>query len=163
MDDLPESREIRITPMSFLLGAGVVLLAVFIAIIATRIVSVLVLLFLGILLAESIRPIANKLQTWRIPRGAAVLIVYLLLALVLTGLGLILVPPLVVQVRAVEDISTDVIDWVQETVPPLYQISVNLGFDDQVRELGTTLTTTITQFIGTLAVVPFQILGFSLA
>lgn len=160
MDDLPESREIRITPMSFLLGAGVVLLAVFIAIIATRIVSVLVLLFLGILLAESIRPIANKLQTWRIPRGAAVLIVYLLLALVLTGLGLILVPPLVVQVRAVEDISTDVIDWVQETVPPLYQISVNLGFDDQVRELGTTLTTTITQFIGTLAVVPFQILGF---
>lgn len=160
MDDLPESREIRITPMSFLLGAGVVLLAVFIAIIATRIVSVLVLLFLGILLAESIRPIANKLQTWRIPRGAAVLIVYLLLALVLTGLGLILVPPLVVQVRAVEYISTDVIDWVQETVPPLYQISVNLGFDDQVRELGTTLTTTITQFIGTLAVVPFQILGF---
>ena len=146
--------------MSFLLGAGVVLLAVFIAIIATRIVSVLVLLFLGILLAESIRPIANKLQTWKIPRGAAVLIVYLLLALVLTGLGLILVPPLVVQVRAVEDISTDIIDCVQETVPPLYQISVNLGFDDQVRELGTTLTTTITQFIGTLAVVPFQILGF---
>lgn len=160
MDDLHESREIRITPMSFLLGAGVVLLAVFIAIIATRIVSVLVLLFLGILLAESIRPIANKLQTWKIPRGAAVLIVYLLLALVLTGLGLILVPPLVVQVRAVDNISSDVIDWVQETIPPLYQISVNLGFDDQVRELGSTLTTTITQFIGALAVVPFQILGF---
>ena len=160
MDNLPESRDIRITPMSFLLGAGVVLLAVFIAIIASRIVSVLVLLFLGILLAESIRPIANKLQTWKIPRGVAVMIVYLLLALVFTGLGLILVPPLVVQVGAVDDISSDVIDWVQETVPPLYQVSVNLGFDDQVRELGSTLTTTITQFIGTLAVVPFQILGF---
>ena len=160
MDDLPESRDIRITPMSFLLGAGVVLLAVFIAIIATRIVSVLVLLFLGILLAESIRPIANKLQTWKIPRGVAVMIVYLLLALVLTGLGLILVPPLVVQVREVDDITSELTDWARDEVPRLYQISVDFGFDDEVRELGSTLTSTITQLIGTLAVVPFQVLGF---
>ncbi len=160
MDDLPESREIRITPMSFLLGAGVVLFVLFIGIIATRIVSVLVLLFLGILLAESIRPIANKLQTWKIPRGVAVMIVYLLLALVLTGLGLILVPPLVVQVREVDDITLELTDWARDEVPRLYQISVDLGFDDQVRELGTTLTTSITQLIGTLAAVPFQVLGF---
>ena len=146
--------------MSFLLGAGVVLLAVFIAIIATRIVSVLVLLFLGILLAESIRPIANKLQTWKIPRGVAVMIVYLLLALVLTGLGLILVPPLVVQVREVDDITSELTDWARDEVPRLYQISVDFGFDDEVRELGSTLTSTITQLIGTLAVVPFQVLGF---
>ncbi len=159
MDNLPESRDIRITPMSFLLGAGVVLLAVFIAIIASRIVSVLVLLFLGILLAESIRPIANKLQTWKIPRGAAVMIVYLLLALVLTGLGLILIPPLVVQVRAVDDITMEITDWISDTVPPLYQLTVDYGFDDQVRELGTTLTSTITQLFGTLAAVPFQVLG----
>ena len=160
MDDLHESREIRITPMSFLLGAGVVLLAVFIAIIATRIVSVLVLLFLGILLAESIRPIADKLQTWRIPRGVAVIIVYLLLALVLTGLGLILVPPLVVQVRSFNAVYPDLLQRFQTEVPRLYQLSVDLGFDDQVRELGTTLTSTITQLIGALAAVPFQILGF---
>ena len=160
MDNLPESRDIRITPLSFLLGAGVVLLVVFIAIIATRIVSVLVLLFLGILLAESIRPIANKLQTWKIPRGAAVMIVYLLLALVLTGLGLILVPPLVVQVREVDDITLELADWAREEVPRLYQISVDFGFDDEVRELGSNLTSTITQLIGTLAVVPFQVLGF---
>lgn len=160
MDDLPESREIRITPMSFLLGAGVVLLAVFIAIIATRIVSVLVLLFLGILLAESIRPIANKLQTWRIPRGAAVMIVYLLLALALTGIGLILVPPLVEQVREVDDITLQIPDWAQEAVPRLYQVSVEYGFDDQVRELGATVTSAITQLIGTLAAVPFQVFGF---
>ncbi len=146
--------------MSFLLGSGVVLLAVFIAIIATRIVSVLVLLFLGILLAESIRPIANKLQTWKIPRGVAVMIVYLLLALVLTGLGLILVPPLVVQVREVDDITSELTDWARDEVPRLYQISVDFGFDDEVRELGSTLTSTITQLIGTLAVVPFQVLGF---
>ena len=160
MDDLPESREIRITPMSFLLGAGVVLFAVFIAIIASRIVSVLVLLFLGILLAESIRPIANKLQTWKIPRGVAVMIVYLLLALVLTGLGLILVPPLVVQVRSFNAVYPDLLARFQTEVPRLYQLSVDLGFDDQVRELGTTLTSTITQIIGALAAVPFQILGF---
>ncbi len=160
MDNLPDSRDIRITPMSMVLGAGVLLLAVFIAIIATRIVSVLVLLFLGILLAESIRPIANKLQTWKIPRGVAVMIVYLLLALVLTGLGLILVPPLVVQVREVDDITSEFTDWARDEVPRLYQISVDFGFDDEVRELGSTLTSTITQFIGTLAVVPFQVLGF---
>ena len=160
MDNLPESRDIRITPMSFVLGAGVVLLVVFIAIIATRIVSVLVLLFLGILLAESIRPIANKLRTWKIPRGAAVMIVYFLLALVLTGLGLILVPPLVVQVREVDDITLELADWARDEVPRLYQISVDFGFDDEVRELGSDLTSTITQLIGTLAVVPFQVLGF---
>lgn len=161
MDDLPESREIRITPMSFLLGAGVVLLVVFIAIMATRIVSVLVLLFLGILLAESIRPIANKLQTWKIPRGAAVLIVYLLLALALTGIGLIIIPPLVVQVRGFDRLTPQLIEWIEREVPRLYQISVDLGFDDdQLRELGTSLTSTITQLIGTLAAVPFQVLGF---
>lgn len=146
--------------MSFLLGAGVVLLAVFIAIIAARIVSVLVLLFLGILLAESIRPIANKLQTWRIPRGAAVMIVYLLLALVLTGLGLILVPPLVEQVREVDDITIRITDWARDEVPQLYQTTVRLGFEDQVADLGTSLTSTITQLIGALAAVPFQVLGF---
>ena len=160
MDNLPESRDIRITPMSFLLGAGVVLVAVFIAIIASRIVSVLVLLFLGILLAESIRPIANKLRTWKIPRGAAVMIVYLLLALVFTGLGLILIPPLVVQVRSFNAVYPDLLERFQTEVPRLYQLSVDLGFDDQVRELGTTLTSTITQLIGALAAVPFQILGF---
>lgn len=146
--------------MSFLLGAGVVLLAVFIAIIAARIVSVLVLLFLGILLAESIRPIANKLQTWRIPRGVAVMIVYLLLALVLTGLGLILVPPLVEQVREVDDITIRITDWARDEVPQLYQTTVRLGFEDQVADLGTSLTSTITQLIGALAAVPFQVLGF---
>ena len=123
--------------MSFLLGAGVVLLVLFIGIIATRIVSVLVLLFLGILLAESIRPIANKLQTWKIPRGVAVMIVYLLLALVLTGVGLILIPPLVVQMRGFDNLTEQLIDWVREEVPRLYQITVDLGFEDQLADLGT--------------------------
>ena len=132
MDNLPEPRIIRITPMSFLLGAGVVLLVLFIGIIATRIVSVLVLLFLGILLAESIRPIANKLQTWKIPRGVAVMIVYLLLALVLTGVGLIIVPPLVVQVRGFDESDgATLIDWVRAGS---YRVStrhtVDLGFED---------------------------------
>ncbi len=160
MNDLPEPRVIQITPKSFLLGAGVVLVTLFIAVIASRIVSVLVLLFLGILLAESIRPIANKLQTWRIPRGVAVMIVYLLLALVFTGLGLILVPPLVVQVQEVDDITLRITEWAQDNVPRLYQISVDRGFDDQVRELGATLTASITQLFGALAAVPFQVLGF---
>ena len=146
--------------MSFLLGAGVVLLVLFIGIIATRIVSVLVLLFLGILLAESIRPIANKLQTWKIPRGVAVMIVYLLLALVLTGVGLILIPPLVVQMRGFDNLTEQLIDWVREEVPRLYQITVDLGFEDQLADLGTSLTSTVTQLIGTLAQVPFQVLGF---
>ena len=161
MDNLPEPRIIRITPMSFLLGAGVVLLVLFIGIIATRIVSVLVLLFLGILLAESIRPIANKLQTWKIPRGVAVMIVYLLLALVLTGVGLLIVPPLLVQVRGFDELTPILIERVKAELPRLYETSVELGFDDgQLRDLGTNLTTTMTQLVGTLAAVPFQVLGF---
>ena len=147
--------------MSFLLGAGVVLLVLFIGIIATRIVSVLVLLFLGILLAESIRPIANKLQTWKIPRGVAVMIVYLLLALVLTGVGLLIVPPLLVQVRGFDELTPILIERVKAELPRLYETSVELGFDDgQLRDLGTNLTTTMTQLVGTLAAVPFQVLGF---
>ena len=147
--------------MSFVLGAGVVLFVLFIGIIATRIVSVLVLLFLGILLAESIRPIANKLQTWKIPRGVAVMIVYLLLALALTGVGLLIVPPLVVQVRGFDELTPILIERVKAELPRLYETSVELGFDDdQLRDLGTNLTTTMTQLIGTLAAVPFQVLGF---
>ena len=147
--------------MSFLLGAGVVLLVLFIGIIATRIVSVLVLLFLGILLAESIRPIANKLQTWKIPRGVAVMIVYLLLALALTGVGLLIVPPLVVQVRGFDELTPILLDRVEAELPRLYEVSVELGFDeDQLRDLGTNLTTAMTQLVGTLVAVPFQVIGF---
>ena len=80
--------------MSFLLGAGVVLLVLFIGIIATRHRERAGAALPRHPLAESIRPIANKLQTWKIPRGVAVMIVYLLLALVLTGVGLILIPGL---------------------------------------------------------------------
>ncbi len=150
--------------MSFLLGAGVVLLVLFIGVLATRIVSVLVLLFLGILLAESIRPIANKLRAWRIPRGVAVLIVYLALALVLTGIGLIVIPPLVVQISGVAERAPELSDQLTQRfldiAPPLYQLSVDMGIDEQVREVGTSLTTALTGFIGALAAVPFQILGF---
>ena len=163
-DDLPEPRVIQITPMSFLLGAGVVLLVLFIGVLATRIVSVLVLLFLGILLAEAIRPIANKLRAWKIPRGVAVLIVYLLLALVVTGIGLIVIPPLVAQISDVAEEAPDLYkrfsDAFLNVVPPLYQYSVDMGFDEQVREVGASLTNTLTQFVGALAQVPIQIAGF---
>lgn len=62
--------------------------------------DVLIVLFLGLILAAALRPVVLWLER-RMPRLPAVLLIYLALLLVLSGVGLILVPPIVEQVGEV--------------------------------------------------------------
>jgi len=148
---------VRIAPASFLLGAAVALLFVAFAHIFSRIVDVLLVFFLGILLAEAIRPLAGKLRTWGIPRGLSVLLIYLLLVLLFTGLGMLVFPPFYAQIRTLARQLPALFQVLQQAIPRLSQISQELGLAEQVRQLGGQLATLLTAQAGALAAVPLQL------
>lgn len=62
----------------------------------------LALLILGVVVAEALEPAVDWLER-RLPRVAAVLLVYLVLLLIFAGILLVVIPPFVQQVQAVVD------------------------------------------------------------
>jgi predicted PurR-regulated permease PerM len=57
--------------------------------------QVLIVLFVAILLASTLRPLVEGLAKWKIPRGLAILLMYLLLIVAVVGLLVVSIPPLV--------------------------------------------------------------------
>lgn len=88
---------ISITPRSIWLAAGIVVLGACVAIVLINALTVLMLLFIAIILAEGIRPLVDWLQLRRVPRPLGVLLVYLGILLVVLGLAYLLVAPFIAQ------------------------------------------------------------------
>ncbi len=84
----------------------------------------------GLALAYLITPLINKFDK-RLPRWAAILIVYVIVALVLIGIVVLIVPPLLSQLQRLVLRFTDpsqlqtllrqALDWYEQTVPPALQ------------------------------------------
>ncbi len=62
--------------------------------------DVLLLLLVSVLLASALEPIAGSLQRFRFPRALSVSIVYVVGVVMIGSIGLILVPPLIDDIRA---------------------------------------------------------------
>lgn len=76
------------------IGIGLWLLLAFLH----QIVSTLLLLFIAIVLAEGLRPLVGWLHAkWHLPRAVAVLVLFLILAAALGGIGWALAAPLIAQ------------------------------------------------------------------
>ena len=73
----------------------VVLATLLLAYLLYRVGQILLVLFLAIIFASAIRPVVDTLSRWRIPRGLAILLVYLLVVGILFGLIVVATPPLV--------------------------------------------------------------------
>src|SRR5512142_1585756 len=89
--------ELKIWPSQVAL-AGLTLLAVFGAVLLVlRLIDVLVLLFVALVIATTLRPIMSALQHRGIPKPLALLLIYLGILGVLVGLFVLVIPALVVQ------------------------------------------------------------------
>lgn len=88
---------LKISPAQVAL-AGLTLLAVFgAALIVLRLIDVLILVFVAVVIAATIRPMVSALRRRRIPKGLAVLLIYLGILGALAGLFVLVIPALVDQ------------------------------------------------------------------
>ncbi len=92
--------------------------------------TALVPFIVGLLLAYLITPLINKFDK-RLPRWAAILIVYVIVAVVLIGIIVLIVPPLLEQLRQLiislsdvtfwQSLLQQLLNWYEKTVPPALQ------------------------------------------
>ncbi|MDZ7749099.1 MAG: AI-2E family transporter [Halofilum sp. (in: g-proteobacteria)] len=86
----------------------------------------------GALLAYLGDPLADRLQRLRLPRSAAVMVVFALLVLVIGGLALLLVPMIGDQVRALQANLPAMLAWAQDTALPWIERHAGLELTEQL-------------------------------
>ncbi|HEX3269399.1 MAG TPA: AI-2E family transporter, partial [Ktedonobacterales bacterium] len=98
--DAPSRRfTVSLSQRTLWLAAGVALVALVAVIVLTRALGAVLLIFLAITLAESVRPLVARLERIRVPRPLGALLIYLIVAALLFGLGWLLFTPLVAQIN----------------------------------------------------------------
>lgn len=93
---------VTITTRTLWITTGIVATALVLAFVLAKALDVVFLVFIAIVLGESIRPIVTLLGKARIPRPLSVLLVYLVTGAVLFLLGSLFVQPLLDQVAALQ-------------------------------------------------------------
>ena len=81
-------------------------------------------IIVGITIASSLAPVVNWMSR-RIPRTLAVLLVYIILLLILSGIGLVIIPPLVEQVQQVSTSLPTLINQAQQMFNTLGTVTSN--------------------------------------
>jgi predicted PurR-regulated permease PerM len=98
-DAAPRRFTVSLSQRTLWLAAGVALVALVAVIVLTRALGAVLLIFLAITLAEAVRPLVARLERIRIPRPLGALLIYLVVAALLFGLGWLLFTPLVAQIN----------------------------------------------------------------
>lgn len=94
---LVQTVELKIRPSQVAL-AGLTLLAVFgAALVVLRLIDILIMVFVALVIAATLRPMVTALERRGIPKVLALLLIYLGILGVLAGLFVLVVPPLVDQ------------------------------------------------------------------
>lgn len=92
------SRENFMTASQIFRGTLIVLLTLAGAYIVLISVRLVIVLLLALIIASAVRPLVIRLTKWRLPQTFAVVLTYLLLALLIAVMALAVLPPLVNQV-----------------------------------------------------------------
>ena len=105
--------ELKIRPSQVAL-AGLTLLAVFGAVLLVlRLIDLLILVFVALVIAATLRPMVSFLQRRRIPKALALALIYLGILGVIAGLFVLVIPALVDQggalVRSLPKLYTDLV------------------------------------------------------
>ena len=107
---------------------------------------VLVLFFVAVLLAVAISGAVNRLEQWKVPRTISILVMYLLLIMLLVGMGFVLVPLVSQQIGLLRRQLPDLVrqplqqgnDWISQRFPDLAQ---SLPIDDLSQQAAQAATT----------------------
>ncbi len=95
----PRLLTISLSQRTLWLAAGVALASLVVVLLVAQAFGALLLIFLAITLAETIRPLVARLERLRVPRPLGALLIYLVLAALCVGIGWLLLAPLVAQVN----------------------------------------------------------------
>ena len=112
-DPLVQTVELKIKPSQVAI-AGLTLLAVFgAALLVLRLIDVLILVFVALVIAATLRPMVSALRHRGIPKALALLLIYLGILGVLAGLFVLVIPALVNQggalVRGLPQVYTSLV------------------------------------------------------
>lgn len=118
-------RVVTITPRTLWLAAAIAAGFIVGGYVLVKALDAFILLFVGIILAEGIRPLMNWLGRWRIPRPLAVILVYLALFAGLAILGWFLVTPLTAQLVSFVDAVPQQAARLQQQVQDIQQRAGN--------------------------------------
>jgi predicted PurR-regulated permease PerM len=95
----PRRLTISLSQRTLWLAAGVVLASLVLVLLVAQAFSALLLIFLAITLAETIRPLVARLERLRVPRPLGAVLIYLVLVALFVGIGWLLLTPLVAQIN----------------------------------------------------------------
>ena len=95
----------------------------------------------GALLAYLGDPLVDRLEARRLPRWAAVSVVFIVLLLVILGLLVLLMPVIGAQIDTLRDLVPRMLNWIQRTGIPWIENELRVDLSDHVRldQLGTAL------------------------
>jgi predicted PurR-regulated permease PerM len=95
----PRRLTISLSQRTLWLAAGVALASLLLVLLVAQAFSALLLIFLAITLAETIRPLVARLERLRVPRPLGAVLIYLVLVALFVGIGWLLLTPLVAQIN----------------------------------------------------------------
>jgi predicted PurR-regulated permease PerM len=118
--DAPSRRfTVSLSQRTLWLAAGVALASLVFVLLVSQAFSALLLIFLAITLAEAVRPLVARLERLRVPRPVGALLIYLVVAALLVGLGWLLFTPLLAQVNELTSHLPEYLaqaqQWAQQT------------------------------------------------
>ncbi len=151
------------TPRTVLTATLMVSAVVILAIFLWSIGPVLISLFLGIVLAETMRPLVIRLERWHVPSTVAVAVVYGVTMLLLAGLGTVMIPPLVDQFRNLVSRLPDYASQIQGVVPRYYLAAAEIGLAEQLDTALTQGAAELARWLGSLSALPLKVIGNLLA
>lgn len=153
------SPAVLVSPRNVLIATLIVVAVVVLTLFLWRIGPVLFYLFMGIILAETLRPLVIRLKRWHIPNSVAVALVYLLVAVLLTGLGMVMIPPLVEQFRNLASRLPDYAAQLREIVPRYQQAAVEIGIAEQLDSALTQGAAELARSLSSLSTLPLKVAG----
>lgn len=150
---------VTITPRTLWLAAAIALTLLALWLLISHAMDSLILLFIAIIIAEAIRPLAARMERWHIPRPLGVLLLYIVGIVIFGGLMWLLVNPLVAQLG---DFSVNVpiyLRRLQRLVTTVTQaLHANMLVGQAVDALSSNLASTLQRTFPALLSVPLSII-----
>jgi len=130
----PEVRVVTVRPRTVLVVLGITVLVGVVLLLGYLAWHVLSWVLIAVLLAAALNPAVEVFERRGLSRLAASSLVFVITLLVLTGLGFLVVPPLVAQVRDFIDAVPDFIDDITRGRGPLGFLQDDYQIVDRIRE-----------------------------
>ncbi|MFH0854685.1 MAG: AI-2E family transporter [bacterium] len=105
---------------------------------------------IALLLTAALKPIIDLLEKKKIPRGFGISIVYLLLFGIITGVFILILPPMVRQLSQLVEKFPVYIDKISQSIGTIKKYSINHGWIANLNKISANLEENLTKFAGNI-------------